>query len=351
MSTVKLNWDTASAQLLTNLKEVWTDHGFSNVTLAFEDESSIQTNRTLLAAVSPVMKHFLKLNKTSDCQILMLGIESSMVRALLDFIFTEEICMDQEKLKLFFETASKLKVDGFTERGMTKNYQVDQWKSCKDESKQEIPETMDEFNTSDLITTDSICSSTSKELQLLHNIEGNLGTTPHPDDEEFIAKQRGKERKRKNTKLELVEETVHENKGISCFYCKAMNILDHDKFLTVEDLHQHEKEVHMRDNSAIYNCEQCGKEFYKLVYFNQHKRKEHPKNQIVGQVSCDVCGRSFKTRASMERHRDYSHPVPGKVFKCKMPNCKKESLTKNASSVHYYQSHGERERKEFEGKL
>ena len=135
MSTVKLNWDTASAQLLTNLKEVWTDHGFSNVTLAFEDESSIQTNRTLLAAISPVMKHFLKLNKASDCQILMLGIESSMVRALLDFIFTEEICMDQEKLELFFETASKLKVDGFTERGMTKNYQVDQWKSCKDESK------------------------------------------------------------------------------------------------------------------------------------------------------------------------------------------------------------------------
>ena len=346
MSKVKLNWDTASAQLLTNLKAVWTDNVFSNVTLAFEDESSIQTNRTLLAAVSPVMKQFLKLNTASNCHILMLGIESYMVRALLDFIFTEEICMEQEKLELFFETASKLKVDGFMKRGLTENYQhevtpqVDQWKDCKVESKQELPATMKEFDNSDMIT---------QELPL--NIVGeDLMTAYHPDEEDSLAKQKlAKGIKRKSTRLE--EETVNENKGISCFYCKAMNILDHDKFLTLEDLHQHEKEVHMRDKSAIYNCEQCGKEFYKLVYFNQHKRKEHPENPIVGQVSCDVCGRSYKTRASMERHRDYSHPVPGKVFKCKMPNCKKESLTKNASSVHYYQSHGERQRKEFEGKL
>ena len=120
MATVKLNWDTASAQLLTSLKEVWADDGFSNVTLVFEDESCIKTNRTLLAAVSPVMRHFLKMNTATNCQILMFGMESSMVRALLDFIFTEEICIEQEKLELFCSTASKLKVDGFIERDGTR---------------------------------------------------------------------------------------------------------------------------------------------------------------------------------------------------------------------------------------
>merc|ERR1740129_904053 len=117
MGSVTLNWETASAQLLTSLKEVWADNGFSNVTLVFEDESSIQTNRTLLAAVSPVMRNFLKMNAASNCQIMMFGIESSLVKALLDFIFTEEISIEQEKLELFFSTASKLKVDGFMEIG------------------------------------------------------------------------------------------------------------------------------------------------------------------------------------------------------------------------------------------
>ena len=352
MNTVKLNWASASAQLLTSLKEVWTDDGFSNVTLAFEDESFIQTNRTLLAAVSPVMKQFLKMNSAPNCQILMFGLESSMVRALLDFIFTEEICIEQDKLEMFFGTASKLKVDGFMESaGLAEQYQSKVNDTLQEdinnelkveESKPELLSKLNELNSSDIFTFED--TSTPKELPL--QVVGE-----DLNEGENLAKQKIAGN-RKSTRLEMMdEETVNENKGISCFLCRAMDIVDHDKFQTMDDLHQHEKEMHMKDKSALYNCEHCGKEFYKLVNFNQHKRKEHPENPTAGKVCCDVCGKSFKTKTSMERHRDYSHPVPGKVFNCKMPNCKKVSLTKNASSVHYYQGHSERQRKEFEGKL
>ena len=125
MSTVKLNWDTASAQMLTSLKEIWADEGFLNITLAFEDESVIHTNRTLLAAISPVMRSFLKGDNTPNSKLLMFGMESSMVRALLDFIFIEEICIEQEKLDLFFRTASKLKVNGFMEGKSNKKQHCD----------------------------------------------------------------------------------------------------------------------------------------------------------------------------------------------------------------------------------
>ena len=353
MATVKLNWDTASAQLLTSLKEVWADDGFSNVTLVFEDESCIKTNRTLLAAVSPVMRHFLKMNTATSCQILMFGMESSMVRALLDFIFTEEICIEQEKLELFCSTASKLKVDGFMERGDTEKQQI--------EVKPEVNLTKVELMPAEVIPTmDDLSApvftpveferdmdSLKEEFLLLSSVD-QLNTF-QPDEVDNKADQKNDGRVKR--KVQMDEIIVKKNKGISCMNCKTMNVLDHDKFLTLEELHQHQKEVHCRDKSAIYNCEQCGQEFFKMVNFNQHKRKEHPENPNNGRISCDICGRSFKTQSSMEKHRDYSHPVPGKVFKCKMPNCKKESMTKNASNVHYYQSHSERQRKEFEGKL
>ena len=345
MGSVTLNWETASAQLLTSLKEVWADDGFSNVTLVFEDESFIQTNRTLLAAISPVMRNFLKMNAAPNCHILMFGIESSMVRALLDFIFTEEICIQQEKLELFFSTATKLKVDGFMERENTEKQQSEikpamDW--TKVELMQEVIPTLDELYR-ELRDMDSL----KEEVPLLNSVD-QLNTF-QPDRVDSIANQKNDGRIKR--KVEVDEIIVKENKGISCIACKTMEVLDHDKFLTLEELHQHEKEVHSRDRSAIYNCEQCGQEFFKLVNFNQHKRKEHPEKPNYGRISCDVCGRSFKTKASMEKHKDFSHPVPGKVFKCKMPNCKKESMTKNASNVHYYQSHSERQRKEFEGKL
>ena len=354
MNTVKLNWESASAHLLTSLKEVWSDDGFSNVTLAFEDESFFQTNRTLLAAVSPVMRQFLKMNTAPNCQILMFGLESSMVRALLDFIFTEEICIEQDKLERFFATASKLKVDGFMESaGLAEQNQMKVNDTPQEdiphdfkveESKPELLSTLDEINSSDIFPFENPC--TLKELP-----RQVVGEAPN-EGENFAMQKIAGSIERKTTRLEMMdEEAVNENKGFSCFHCRAMEIVDHDKFQTMDDLHQHEKEVHMKDKSALYNCEQCGKEFYKLVYFNQHKRKEHPENPTVGKVCCDVCGRSFKTKASMEKHRDYSHPVPGKVFNCRMPNCKKVSLTKNASSVHYYQGHSEKQRKEFEGKL
>ena len=312
MSTVKLNWDTASAQMLTSLKEIWADEGFANVTLAFEDESVIHTNTTLLAAISPVMRSFLKDVKTPNSKMLMFGMESSMVRALLDFVFLEEICMEQEKLDSFFSTASKLKVNGFME-GTSDNKQY-----CDNRAE------------NDLLNIEK------KEQTDLGDFEMNL--TQNTSQRKIIS-------------LELDEEIVTEKKGITCYLCKAAGKLDHDRFPTIDDLNEHDREVHMTEHSPTYNCEQCGLEFHKRIAFNQHKRKEHPENPTNDGVSCDVCGRKFKKKTSMDKHREYSHPVPGKMFKCRMPNCQKECTTKNASNVHYYQAHTEKQRREFEGKL
>ena len=93
-------------------------------------------------------------------------------------------------------------------------------------------------------------------------------------------------------------------------------------------------------------CEFCEKTFAFPIDLKRHIKSIH---NAVKDHNCDICGKSFKTAAKLVTHTDYSHPVPGRMFKCKL--CPKESRTKNASNVHYYQAHNEIERKTFEGKM
>ena len=369
MSKVKLNWQTASAQLLISLKEIWANDCFSNVTLTFEDGTVIQSNRTLLAALSPVMRNILEGKDSQNSKILMFGIDPSTMEALLDFVLTEEICIEQEKLDLFLSTATKLKVCGFMEDNIENVTEKSDDVFLQNKLKQEdfLYPTIDEISPYDVDSADferGVETNAHTFDVDFANFEGDAETNAHNEKPILIqesqlklkdsgenTKNVGFQAQRKNARLKVDEEIVDEKRGISCFHCKAMGKLDHDRFPSIDDLNQHEKEVHTRNTSPVYNCEQCGLEFHKLVVFNQHKRKEHPENSTRGSVTCDVCGRSYKSKAKMEKHRDYSHPIPGTVFKCRMPNCPKESMTKNASNVHYYQAHSERQRKEFEGKL
>ena len=346
MSKVKLNWQTASAELLISLKEIWANDGFSNITLTFENGTVIQSNRTMLAALSPVMRSFLEGKESQNSKIFMFGIDSSTMKALLDFVFTEEICIEQEKLDLFLSTATKLKVCGFMEDNKENVTEKSDNDPPQNESEILCP-TMDE-----LTSFDSAVFESELEAELnAHNEETIQKNQSDLLDSEDNTQNFDALALWENEKLKVEEEIVDKKRGISCFICKAAGKLDHDRFPSIDDLNQHEKEVHTGDKSPVYNCDQCGLEFHKLVVFNQHKRKEHPGNTTRGMVVCDVCGRGYKSKAKMEKHRDFSHPIPGTLFKCKMPNCPKESTTKNASNVHYYQAHSERQRKEFEGKL
>ena len=123
--------------------------------------------------------------------------------------------------------------------------------------------TIDDLNTSVFtpVEFERDMDSLKEEVPLLNSVD-QLNTF-QPDRVDSIANQKNDGRIKR--KVEVDEIIVKENKGISCIACKTMEVLDHDKFLTLEELHQHEKEAHSRDRSAIYNCEQCGQEFFKLV--------------------------------------------------------------------------------------
>ena len=122
----KLNcWDTSQQEISRNLKEIWNDHCFADVTLAFDDEVQIKTNRTLLAAISPVLRGAMKSVSGHNSCIFLFGMESSTVKSLLEFVYQENINIEKDKLEHFLNTARKLKINGFIEANEAEHKKVD----------------------------------------------------------------------------------------------------------------------------------------------------------------------------------------------------------------------------------
>ena len=59
MENVKLNLDQCSENLLKNLKILWSDNGFNDVTLAFDEGEPIEANRLMLCVCSPFFRRVL----------------------------------------------------------------------------------------------------------------------------------------------------------------------------------------------------------------------------------------------------------------------------------------------------
>ena len=372
-SYVKLNWDSSQHQIVGNLKQIWEDQNFTDVTLAFDDDVQIKTNKTMLAAVSPVLRGALKSVSGLNACIFLYGLESSLIKSLLDFVCFEEISIQKENLDKFINTATKLKINGFMEppesnqkHEIIKNtdHQTEHLLKTVDPKQTEQKYEVQTEKSSDIMVynptseIENFDAFKSFQEKIIEENSEMLLSNDIPVDSKSMKNESTKMKPIKDTKsLKIepsqetikgrnnsrvtVDEEIQSSGGIRCFLCKE------ECFQSVEDLDEHDRVAHSR-NDRSYKCDQCDAVFYKQLLLKTHVRKEHSaKNSNAN--NCDICGKSFKTAAKLVTHTDYSHPVPGRMFKCKL--CPKESRTKNASNVHYYQAHNEIERKTFEGKM
>jgi len=367
--SVQLNWDNCSEQLIDTLKKLWTDEGFTDVTLVFDDGQTIGVNSTLLAAISPIFKNAIRGRHNQNPYFFMFNMDSMSIKSLLQFIFGGEVHILETELDKFMETARKLKVTGFSYKH-TKDYREQKDETMEvnyDVNAEEENATLDESlaTNEDLYSpSDENYFNDSKEVveensSTLENHNRKQETNSaeiHPlsANEKVSEESPMNIEKKVSEKLPLfghwnskaMEAIVKEEEGLLCFLCKKRD------FRSLDELYDHEKIYHSSGNSGRevkdYKCDECGLSFHRQLLLKQHIRKEH--TEIVpGSNVCNICGKNFKSEKQMAKHREYSHPIPGMMFKCKL--CPKESMTKNASNVHYYQAHTTEERKAFEGKI
>jgi len=109
-----LRWKLHEETRTVNLKSLWDNEDFLDVTIACDDDQ-IGAHKVILSAASPFFKTILKRNPHSHPLLYLRGTNMKDMRALLDFIYSGETQVPQEELEEFMALATSLKVEGLVE--------------------------------------------------------------------------------------------------------------------------------------------------------------------------------------------------------------------------------------------
>ena len=110
-----LQWNDFQTNINSAFRKLREDKDFNDVTLACEDGTQIESHKVILAASSPVLDVLLKRNKHNHPLIIMRGVKSIDLLAIIDFLYLGEANVFQENLDSFLAIAEELQLKGLME--------------------------------------------------------------------------------------------------------------------------------------------------------------------------------------------------------------------------------------------
>ena len=252
--SVKLNWEEGSVQLIDTLKKLWTDEGFTDVTLVFDDEQTIGVNSTLLAAISPIFKNVIRRRNHQNPYLFLFGVDSMSVKLLLEFIFGGEINILGFS---YTHTDTKNLKDEIME--VTPAVNTEEGSVTFDEA---VVANEDFYNPSE----ESFLNDSNEVVEESDSVENHGGVEETKILSPNVMGQRNEDTKKSKIKKSVenvplfghwnskaMEVTVKEEEGILCFLCQKRD------FKSLDELYDHEKIYHFSGNTGKevkdYKCD------------------------------------------------------------------------------------------------
>ena len=109
-----LKWNDFQENLNSAFGALRNDKEFSDVTLACEDGTQVESHKVILVSSSPFFMEILKRNKHPHPLIYMRGVKADDLVAIVDFLYFGETNVKQENLEAFLALAQELKLRGLT---------------------------------------------------------------------------------------------------------------------------------------------------------------------------------------------------------------------------------------------
>ena len=161
-----LNWAEFETYTSFTFKDLLTKQDFTDVTLACEDDETIQAHRVILSACSPVFNRILKKNTHSHPLIFLSDVTHSDLKAIINFMYLGQTNVAQENLQRFLKVATKFKVRGLTENNKgtvdavsnakSVTTEVDVLEECEDDDDVLTPDVQDMLDGSMVSESDHV---------------------------------------------------------------------------------------------------------------------------------------------------------------------------------------------------
>ena len=243
-----IKWKLFHENISESLRELRTDKDFTDVTLAFDDETMLDVNSVVLAACSPVLKCVIKKSKQPHIFIYLSGIRSSIFSSMIDFMYDGEVSVPQEDVDAFLALANQMKVKGLTQ------------------GNENIEEARNEFHK--LTNTEVV----EAKPMVSENID--LPQKLFKEDVEQIV---------------IVDNALAQDKASEFTF-------NTDSFGTQYHCSQ------IEDNSE---CHVCGKVLYSQSKLAMHMNRYHEQEGVFH--PCKFCEKSFRTQNARNVHKFRNH--------------------------------------------
>ena len=133
---LNLTWHTFTDHLRGMLLEMMISNEFTDVTLITDDKKYYKAHKVILCASSPMFKNILSDN--TNTLIYLRGIQSGDLELILQFIYTGETTLYQDRMNEFFNVAKNLEI-----KEISKEIPEKKMKCKKFENERELPTTSD----------------------------------------------------------------------------------------------------------------------------------------------------------------------------------------------------------------
>ena len=110
--TFCLKWEHFQLNLGSSFNDLRNEELLSDVTLASDDDDTIEAHKNILAISSPFFKKLLTRHKHPHPLIYIKGMEMKELKSIIDFIYNGEVYVKQDNLQSFLNNAAELKIKG-----------------------------------------------------------------------------------------------------------------------------------------------------------------------------------------------------------------------------------------------
>jgi len=298
-----LRWNEFQNNISTMFGQLKDDPDFADVTLVCEDGQLVEAHRVILAASSTFFQNILKKNNHQHPLIYMRGVNSKVLKSIMDYVYHGEANVYKENLENFMELAAEVKLKGLSRTEGEANLiepnppkptcKLDSNKSNHDETSKEVLE-MDEHEEpcaeNDSFQTNMVAPDLQESSQELFN----LGKTTSEIDEILHSDIKDEASFFEDDALQT--DVMHESNQTS----------DQSLENKVTDLQSLMEVVKpmigigqtMGRKQRNNMCRDCGKEGA-YTEISNHIETKHIKGISL---PCDFCGKSYKTRNILGRH-------------------------------------------------
>ena len=247
-----LKWNDFQENLNSAFGVLRNDKEFSDVTLACEDGTQVETHKVILASSSPFFMEILKKNRHPHPLIYMRGIKAENLVAIVDFLYFGEANVDQEHLNDFLALAEELRLKGLT--GSTESNE----RKC-------LPE-----------------EPSAKKRATIQPQPGPVAKMPKPKEmHHFDEPSSIMPVSLVNADLQLLNEQV-----------KSMMEISDNTIITGNR------------TTRAFICKVCGKEGHP-TNIKTHIEANHITSDV--DHSCDICGKSSRSRNGLRLHKAKEH--------------------------------------------